>query len=431
MEKKGKAMEIRTFGCQMNFHDSEKIAGILKSKGYEESKDTKDADIIVFNTCSIREKAEQKFFSQLGRIKSLKKRKPSLKIVVTGCIAQQEGEKILKRAPYVDFIIGPQNIPFLNKIIESNDAKVFIAKNQEIANIELPIERKDKVKAWVNIMYGCNNFCSYCVVPYTRGSEISRNSVSIIKEIKELTKAGCKEVILLGQNVNSYHSDINFPQLLKEINKIDPLKRIRFVTSHPKDLSDEVIYAIKDLEKVCEHIHLPLQSGSTRILNLMNRKYTYSDYMKKIEKLRKEVPNIAITSDIIAGFPQETDEDHKETLNALKDIEFDGIYAFKYSNRPNTKSSKMDGQVPCDIKSQRLNEILALQNMITERKNKLLEGTIQEVLIDSVDRNNLKGRNRQNKIITIEYDSEIKIGDLINVKILKSFRHSLQGEKYK
>lgn len=429
MEKKGKLMEIRTFGCQMNFHDSEKIAGILKSEGYDESKDTKDADIIIFNTCSIREKAEQKFFSQLGRIKSLKKRKPSLKIVVTGCIAQQEGEKILKRSPYVDFVIGPQNIPFLNKIIEASNTKVFTTKNQEIASIETPIERKDKVKAWVNIMYGCNNFCSYCVVPYTRGREISRSSASIIKEIKELAEVGCKEVTLLGQNVNSYSSDINFPQLLIEINKIDYLKRIRFVTSHPKDLSDEVIFAIKELEKVCEHIHLPLQSGSSRILNLMNRKYTYSDYIKKIEKLRKEIPNIAITSDIIAGFPQERDEDHKETLKALKEIEFDGIYAFKYSNRPNTRSSKMDGQIPCDIKSQRLNEILDLQNSITEKKNKLLEGTIQEILIDGKDKNNLRGRNRQNKIVTIEYDSEIKIGDLINVKILKAFRHSLQAEK--
>ena len=426
MIKKKLNVEIRTFGCQMNFHDSEKMAGLLKSNGYAVTEDTKDADIIIFNTCSIREKAEQKFYSELGKIKSLKKRRPSLKIVVAGCIAQQEGQKILDRAPYVDYVIGPQNISFLNEIIESG-SKIFTEENQNIGNINLPAERKNKVKAWVNIMYGCNNFCSYCVVPYTRGREISRDSQSIINEIKELSNQGCKEVTLLGQNVNSYKNDLNFPELLKEINKIKGIERIRFVTSHPKDLSDDVIYAIKELDKVCEHIHLPLQSGSSRILNLMNRKYTYDEYMHKIERLKKEIPEIAITSDIIAGFPQETDEDHMETIRALNSIEFDGIFAFKYSNRPNTKASKMDGQVPDKIKSERLNEILELQNIITERKNKKLEETFQEILIDEIDKNDIKGRTRQNKSVLIESDSKIQMGDIIRVKILKANRHSLQG----
>jgi len=423
---------IETFGCQMNVHDSEKMAGILKSKGYAETDSARDADIVIFNTCSIRQKAEQKFFSELGRIKSLKKRKPDLKIAVAGCIAQQEGIKIIERASHVDFVIGPQNINAINNIIDSEVDRVFIDNNPDITEIELPVERKDNVRAWVNIMYGCNNFCSYCIVPYTRGRERSRASQSIINEIKELSEKGYKEVTLLGQNVNSYKSNVNFPGLLREINKIEGIERIRFVTSHPKDLSDELIYAIRDFDKVCEHIHLPLQSGSSKVLALMNRKYTYEDYLKKIGKLRRENPEIAITSDIIAGFPQETDEDHNDTIKALKEIEFDSIFAFKFSPRPGTKASTMDGQLPDDIKSSRLSEILELQNTITERKNKELKGTIQEVLIEGKDdkgTGKFSGRTRTNKIVNISSkNNNIRHGNIITIKITKAFRHSLEGE---
>lgn len=422
---------IETFGCQMNVHDSEKMAGILRSEGYAEAENAKDADVIIFNTCSIRQKAEQKFFSELGRIKTLKKRRPDLKIAVAGCIAQQEGGKIIERASHVDYVIGPQNISILKDVINSESDAVVIDDNLYITDMELPAERKDNVRAWVNIMYGCNNFCSYCIVPYTRGREKSRASQSIINEIKDLAEKGYKEVTLLGQNVNSYKSDVNFPGLLKEINKINGIKRIRFITSHPKDLSDELIYAIRDMEKVCEHIHLPLQSGSSKILNLMNRKYTYDDYMKKVEQLKREIPEIAITSDIIAGFPQETDEDHNLTINALKEIEFDGIFAFKFSPRPGTKASTMDGQLPDDIRSDRLSEILELQNKITERKNKELKGTIQEVLIEGVDEkttNKLSGRTRTNKVVNVLFESTVKPGDIIKVKITHTRRHSLEGE---
>jgi tRNA-2-methylthio-N6-dimethylallyladenosine synthase len=420
---------IETFGCQMNVHDSEKMAGILKSEGYTAVCSAKDADILIFNTCSIRQKAEQKFFSELGRIKALKKRRPDIKIAVAGCIAQQEGIRIIERAPHVDYVVGPQNINALKDIVVSRANHVFTDGNPTITEIELPVERKDNVRAWVNIMYGCNNFCSYCIVPYTRGRERSRASHNILNEIKELAEKDYKEVTLLGQNVNSYKSDMNFPELLREINKIKGIKRIRFVTSHPKDLSDELICAIRDLDKVCEHIHLPLQSGSSKVLALMNRKYTYDDYMKKVEHLKKEIPEIAITSDIIAGFPQETDEDHNDTIKALKEVEFDGIFAFKFSPRPGTKASTMNGQIPDDIKSSRLSEILELQNKITERKNKQLKGTLQEVLIEKdKDKGKLTGRTRANKIVHINSSNNVKYGDTVMIKITKALRHSLEGE---
>jgi len=422
---------IETFGCQMNVHDSEKMAGILKSEGYMKTDSVQNADVVIFNTCSIRQKAEQKFFSELGRIKSLKKRRPDLKIAVAGCIAQQEGRGILERAPYVDYVVGPQNINVLKDIITSQSDFVFTDDNPLISETELPIERKDNVRAWINIMYGCNNFCSYCIVPYTRGREESRASGSIINEIKELTDRGYKEITLLGQNVNSYMSDTNFPGLLKKINEIDGINRIRFVTSHPKDLSDELIHALKDMEKVCEHMHLPLQSGSTKVLKLMNRKYTYEDYTKKVEKLRKIIPEISITSDIIAGFPQETDEDHKETVKALTEIEFDGIFAFKFSPRQGTTAYNMDGRLPDKVKSERLYEIFEVQNIITERKNKELKGTIQEILIEGKgekDTGRFTGRTRTNKIVNIPSEDNAEPGDTITVKITRAGRHSLEGD---
>lgn len=415
----------------MNVHDSEKMAGILKSEGYIETNSPQNADFVIFNTCSIRQKAEQKFFSELGRIKSLKKRRPDLQIAVAGCIAQQEGIKIIERVPHVDYVVGPQNIHALRNIVVSKADPVLTDENLSITETEFPVSRHDKIKAWVNIMYGCNNFCSYCIVPYTRGREKSRASSSIIDEIKKLADTGYKEVTLLGQNVNSYMSDTNFHGLLRKINEIDGINRIRFVTSHPKDLSDELIHVIRDLEKVCEHIHLPMQSGSTRILKLMNRKYAYEDYLEKVDKLRKAIPEISITSDIIAGFPQEKDEDHKDTVKALKEIGFDGIFAFKFSPRPGTMASNMNGQPHEDIKSERLSEILEVQNKITEIKNKEFKGTLQEILIegkDEKDTGKVAGRTRTNKIVNIPSRNNTKPGDIITVKIARAGRHSLEGD---
>jgi len=419
----------------MNVHDSEKMLGVLQQDRYSETDDPRKADLIIFNTCSIRQKAEQKFYTQLGRTKSLKKRKPEIKIAVAGCIAQQEGVNILKRAPHVDFVFGPQNIHFLHGLISEKAPKVAIEDNPEIAIRELPVKRDNEIKAWVTIMYGCNNFCSYCVVPYTRGRERSRPSENIYSEVKELAEKSYKEITLLGQNVNSYRSDTDFPGLLRMLNGVGGIERIRFVTSHPKDLSEDLMEVMSELPKVCEHIHLPLQSGSSKILKLMNRGYSYEDYLHKVLILRAKVSGISITSDIIAGFPGETGEDHMLTIKALKEIEFDGIFAFKFSPRPHTKAAEMEGQLSEDTKSERLTEILKVQEEITEKKNRLLEGTIQEILIEGhskTDEERLTGRTRSNKIVDIPgIDPETSSGEkgaLINVEITRGGHHSLEGK---
>jgi len=427
--KMQKKVHIHTFGCQMNVHDSEKMAGILKAEGYAEAANAEDADLIIFNTCSIRQKAEQKFRSELGKIEALKNKKPLLKVAVAGCIAQQKGRDILKKNPHVDYVFGPQNIYKLSGILKT-DSMVCTEDNPELQNINLPAERRENVKAWVSIMYGCNNFCSYCVVPYTRGRERSRPSQNIYEEVCGLAEKGFKEITLLGQNVNSYNRDVDFPGLLRKISAIEGLERIRFVTSHPRDLSDGLISCIKELPKVCEHIHLPLQSGSSRILKLMNRGYALEDYLEKAEKLKELIPGIAITTDIIAGFPSETDKDHSMTITALGQIEFDGIFAFKFSPRQGTKAAEMDGKVPEEIKSQRLNEILQIQDSITSRKNKGLEGTVQAVLVEGpskTDKGKITGRTRTNKIVNFEGNGTL-IGRLVNVEIKTAMRHSLEGE---
>ncbi len=414
----------------MNVHDSEKIAGVLTQEGLSLTDNPKEADVIIFNTCSIREKAEQKFFSELGRIKYLKKKRPDLKIAVAGCIAQHRREEIFQRASHVDIVFGPQNINKLTELLNRDSTTIANEDNPDLTELELPALRVEQGRAWVTIMYGCNNFCSYCIVPYTRGRERSRPAESILKEVRELAERGFKEVTLLGQNVNSYRGDFDFPSLLKAINKIEGIKRVRFVTSHPKDLSNDLVYAIRDLEKVCEHMHLPLQSGSSRILKLMNRKYNYDEYLMKINMLREKVKGISITTDIITGFPDETEEDHKLTVNALREIEFDGIFAFKFSPRDGTVAATMKGQLDDETKQRRLQEILEVQDEITLKINKKLEGTIQEILVEGPsgsDKTMLSGRTRTNKIVNFPGNG-YKPGDIINVKIIMAKRHSLLGE---
>lgn len=426
----GKKVYIHTFGCQMNVHDSEKILGVLEPEGFLQTDNPRSADLIILNTCSIRQKAEQKFYSELGRIKSYKKLNPRLKIAVAGCIAQQEGKNIFKRAPHVDFVFGPQNIRALKYFVADGYVPVAIEENPLIATEDLPARRSAGISAWVTIMYGCNNFCSYCVVPYTRGRERSRPSEHIVAEVSKIAEEGFREITLLGQNVNSYESDVDFPGLLRKLDRVGGIERIRFVTSHPKDLSTALINAIKELPKICEHIHLPLQSGSTAILKMMSRRYSFEDYIEKVAALRAKIPDISITSDIIAGFPGETDEDHRLTLKALREIEFDGIFAFKFSPRPGTKAAKMQGNLTEKMKSGRLYEILGLQDTITEKKNNALVGAIQEVLIEGPSENgtgNLTGRTRTNKIVDIWADDIIK-GALVDVEIIKGRRHSLEGK---
>jgi len=431
MDSRAKKAYIKTFGCQMNVHDSEKMAGILEAEGYELTGDRKGADLIIYNTCSIRQKAEQKFMSDLGRMKSAKSIKPELKIAVAGCIAQQMGDTLFKRAPHVDFILGPQNIHSIADMLKNKDAaSVATVDNPDATLLELPASRKEGNRAWVSIMYGCNNFCTYCIVPYTRGRETSRDSSNIIREIQELAEKGFLEVTLLGQNVNSYRSDIDFVELLNKINQVDGIERIRFVTNHPRNLSRGLAEAIGGLDKVCEHIHLPLQSGSDTILKSMNRRYNFKEYMDMIDLLRKYTPSIAITSDIITGFPGESDKDHADTVNAIKSIEFDGIFGFRYSPRPGTRAYDMVGHPGDEIKQKRLLEILEVQDSITLRKNRALEGKAVEVLLEKpedTDSNLASGRTRTNKIVNFQNYSN-KLNSLVMAIITQGNKHSLVGE---
>ena len=419
----------------MNVHDSEKIAGVFAASGHQEALGKGDADVIVLNTCSIREKAEHKFYSDLGRLKKAKANNPNLKIAVAGCIAQQEGRKLFKRFPYIDFLFGPDNIGSLNELIEGGNGRSAIEHNPDYHTALIPMKRAGGVRAWVSIMYGCDNFCAYCVVPYTRGRERSRPSADICKEVEMLAAEGFREINLLGQNVNSYgrklDEEVDFPSLLYKLHEIDGIERIRFVTSHPKDFSEKLIKAMRDLPKVCNHMHLPVQAGSDKVLALMNRKYTYNEYKEKIDLLKSTIPGIAITTDIIVGFPGETDEDFSLTMKALSEIEYDGIFAFKYSRRPGTKALELPGHVDEGEKSKRLSEVQKLQENITYNKNKVVEGKTVEILVEgtsNADEEKLTGRTTTNKIVNYHGDRS-DIGKLMNVKILDAKMHSLYGEK--
>ncbi|MGE5238258.1 MAG: tRNA (N6-isopentenyl adenosine(37)-C2)-methylthiotransferase MiaB [Chloroflexota bacterium] len=430
MRESTKKYHIATWGCQMNVHDSEKMAGILEADGFSPTADPREADVVIFNTCSIRRKAEEKFLSELGKMRVLKRINPSLKVAVAGCVAQQRGRDLIERAPYVDLVVGPQNLHVLRGLEGRAPRMVATGENDLLAETELPVSRKEGVRAWVTIMYGCNNYCSYCVVPYTRGRERSRPSAQIVNEVSVLVGQGYPEVTLLGQNVNSYNSDMDFPRLLRAVGTVEGISRVRFVTSHPKDLSPDLIEVMADTESVCEHIHLPLQSGSSRVLGLMNRGYTYEEYAEKVALLRNRIPNISITSDIIAGFPEETPEDHAATVRALREIGFDGVFAFKFSPRPGTAAATMTGGLPESVKGGRLAEILAVQDEMTERNNKSLENTVQEVLIEGPAESRdgqLSGRTRTNKIVNVPRTDRIVAGSLVAVTILRANRHSLFG----
>ena len=402
-EMKTKYLYINTIGCQMNVYDSEQIARGLKSLQYEMTPFLEKADLIIVNTCAIREKAEQKVFSFLGRLAGLKKKRPDLIIGVGGCVAQQEGAKILKRVPYLDLVFGTNAIDRLPNAIQAILSKkcriVDIEMSDQIKELDFITNGVDKteVSRFVTIMQGCDNYCTYCVVPYVRGRETSREPENIINEIRRLVESGVREVTLLGQNVNSYGMKeglCTFPELLRRINDIDGLLRIRFTTSHPKDLSENLIHAFKDLDKLCHHIHLPIQSGSNRILKRMNRKYTREIYLDKVDKLRNTCPGIAITSDIIVGFPGETKTDFQETLDLIRTVEFDGLFAFKYSDRPNASAARFSDKILEDEKKQRLQQVLDLQDQFTTRKNKTLKDSIQSVLVEGFSKNRTKSINK-------------------------------------
>ncbi|MGA2527346.1 MAG: tRNA (N6-isopentenyl adenosine(37)-C2)-methylthiotransferase MiaB [Smithellaceae bacterium] len=436
---KNKYLYIETFGCQMNVHDSEQMAALLADIGYKTTDNKKLADLILLNTCSIREKAAQKVFSELGRLTKLKEVNPALIIGVGGCLAQHLGDRIFKRVAQVDLVFGTHNIHRLPEMVASAQKKrgkitnVDFHKSLKSIGVFAPPE-KGAVSAFVTIMQGCNNFCAYCVVPFLRGREMSRMPEDIIEEIKKLVDCGIQEVTLLGQNVNSYgkntNSEMNFAGLIKRIGKISGIKRIRFTTSHPRDLSEELIDCFAQEEKLCEHIHLPVQSGSNRILTLMNRGYTVEEYRAKVDHLRRVCQRISITSDIIVGFPQETQNDYQETIDMMEKIRFDSLFSFKYSERKGTAAQKFTGKIEECEKLRRLKQLQALQDKYTLEKNTALEGSRQELLVEGKSKNlesDLTGRARSWKIVNFKGKQNL-IGELVNVKISKAYLHSLRGE---
>ncbi len=430
---------IITFGCQMNEHDSEKLGGLLEAEGYRVTAAVEQADVILLNTCCIRAKADQKALSLLGRLKLLKAEKPELIIGLCGCLAQSQGADILRRAPYTDLVLGTHNLHRLPQLL----GQVLAQKKPELELVEhspaliseaLPVSRSNAYQAWVTIIEGCDNYCAYCVVPYVRGRERSRPMQSILSEVRQLADNGVKEITLLGQNVNSYGKKLangaGFPKLLERLNQIAGIERIRFVTSHPKDLSPLLIQAMLELPKVCEHLHLPLQSGSDKVLAAMNRRYTQAEYLDKVALLKKSIPDISLSTDIIVGFPGETEDDFEQTLETIKIAQFENIFSFIYSDRPHTAASKLSAKTPRTVSMQRFQRLLKLQREIANSEHKSMIGQQIEVLVEGpskTDAAKLTGRTRGNKLVHFSGSTDL-IGKLIQLRINTSGKNSFQGE---
>lgn len=431
-------VKILCYGCQMNLSDAERMEGQLKTIGYDSTDSLDDADLILINTCCVRETAEDKVYGKIGEIKALKRKKPDLILGITGCMAQKESDNLIKRAPHIDFVLGTNKIGELNKIVlEIKKERGHIVdtdlKEMSVA-ANAPIARQGNLSAWVPIMYGCNNFCTYCIVPYVRGRERSRLPEDILREATQAAADGYKEVTLLGQNVNSYgkdHGKATFAELLTMVDKVKGIERVRFMTSHPKDLSDEVIMAIKNGEHLCEHIHLPVQYGSDNILKAMNRVYTVEQYKKCVQKIRAALPNVSLTTDLIVGFPGETDDDFNKMLEFLQEIRYDAAYTFIYSKRSGTPAATMDNQVPEDVKKDRLNKLMAVQNEISREINEGLKGKALEVMVEGASKNDEQvwtGRTRTNKIVLFEHNGE-NVGDFIQVEITQPQTWVLKGKR--
>jgi len=431
---------IKTYGCQGNLADSEKMSGILEAMGYVVTEDETQADLLLLNTCAIRENAENRVFGELGRLKRLKKNNPNMLLGICGCMPQEEKvtTRIREKMPYVDLVFGTHNIAYLGSYVEQavhcleRVIEVYSKEGEIIENI--PTKRDHTKKAWVNIVYGCDEFCTYCIVPYTRGKERSRKPESILAEVDELIKDGYLEVTLLGQNVNAYGKDFTdsnytFANLLDDLHKL-PIERVRFTTSHPKDLDDATMEVMAKGGNIMPHLHLPVQSGSNNILKKMNRKYTYEEYMDKITKLRKLIPDISITTDIIVGFPRETQEEFEETLKLVKNADFEGAFTFIFSPREGTPAAKYVDETPEPIKKERL---LYLNKRVNEgflKGNLRFEGRIVKVLVDGFSKSNesvLAGYTEHNKLVNFVGD-ESRIGKIVEVKIKKAFTWHLQGE---
>ncbi len=431
---------IITFGCQMNEHDSEKLAAMLRQMGYELTEDKDNTDFVIFNTCCVRENAELRVFGNLGQMKTMKKKNPELMVAVCGCMMQQPHivDEIKAKYRHVDLVFGTHNIHnFPTLLAEAYDAAGTVVEvwDHEGEVIEgLDADRKYGLKAFVNIMYGCNNFCTYCIVPYTRGRERSREPGVIVEEIKDLVANGTREVTLLGQNVNSYGKTLDtttsFAQLIRMINEVDGLDRIRFMTSHPKDISDELIDAMADCDKVCEHIHLPVQAGDDGLLKRMNRKYDRQHYFDIVDKLKSKMPSLAITTDLIVGFPGETDEEFQGTMDLVEKVRYSGSYTFIYSVRKGTPAAEMDDQIPEDVKHERFDQLLSSINRIVRENNDHKVGEVMEVLVEGASKKDsgvLMGKSRCHRTVNFATDQDL-VGKLVTVKITQALGHSLRGD---
>ena len=419
---------VVTFGCQMNARDSEKLVGILRKIGYAEEEKEENADFVIYNTCTVRENANMRVYGRLGQLNRVKKKRPHMMIGLCGCMMQEPEvvEKLKKSYRFVDLIFGTHNIYKFAELIttrfESDRMVIDIWKDTDKIVEDLPSERKFHFKSGVNIMFGCNNFCSYCIVPYVRGREKSREPEAIIEEIKGLVADGVTEVMLLGQNVNSYgktlEHPVTFAQLLKQVEAIEGLKRIRFMTSHPKDLSDELIRTMAESKKVCHHLHLPMQSGSSRILKIMNRRYDKEKYLELVDKIRNAIPDISLTTDIIVGFPGETEEDFQDTLDVVEKCDFDSAFTFIYSKRSGTPAAKMENQVPEDVVKDRFDRLLALVQEKGRKASSRFEGTVQEILVEEESREKgiFTGRTEYNLLVHFPGCQDL-IGKYVKVKL--------------
>ncbi|WP_313992147.1 tRNA (N6-isopentenyl adenosine(37)-C2)-methylthiotransferase MiaB [uncultured Selenomonas sp.] len=429
--------KILVYGCQMNIADAERMEGQLQAAGYARTEEMTHADVILINTCCVRETAEDKVYGKIGEVKKLKERNPRLIFGIAGCMAQKEGDNLMRRAPHIDFVLGTGKVQELTRIIgeiraEHSPVVDVTLSDQTIAE-NLPIARGGQFSAWVPIMYGCNNFCTYCIVPYVRGRERSRAPEEIVAEVRRAAEEGYREVTLLGQNVNSYgkdHKQADFADLLQMVDAVDGIRRVRFMTSHPKDISDKLIETIKNGAHICEHIHLPVQYGSSRILRAMNRGYTVEQYRARAQRVREMLPEASLTTDLIVGFPGETDEDFAEMLSFLREMRYDAAYTFLYSKRSGTPAAAMAEQVADEVKHARLNALMQEQNTISREINEALAGAEVEVMVEGASKNEpsvWSGRTRTNKIVLFPHGAE-QAGDFVRVRITQPQTWVLKGE---
>ena len=430
---------IQTFGCQMNEHDSERLAGVLETDGYEPAAEARDAEVVVLNTCAVRENADNRLYGALGHLKPLKDSNPRLRIVVAGCLAQKDKGVILKRAPWVDVVIGTHALPSLLELIraaEREGPQIDVREHTEVFPSALPARRGSSHHAWVSVSVGCDNHCTFCIVPLVRGPQLSRPLQDIVTEVRSLARQGFVEVTLLGQNVNTYGRDLTVPgssrqprfaELLRALDQVDGIRRIRFTSPHPHDFTDDVVQAMADCETVCEHIHFPLQSGSDRVLRMMQRSYRSDRYLGWLERIRAAMPGVAVTTDIIVGFPGENEADFRDTLGVVEEARFDAAFTFQYSPRPGTAAASLDGKIAKEVVQERFERLVTLQEAISLERNMEMIGRDVEVLVEGEGRKgNRKGRTRTNKLV--HFQAEAPPGTFVDVLVTEAHPHHLSGD---